>query len=74
MKEFYLETQYINLLQLLKVLNISLSGGDAKDMIDEEEVEVNGQIENRYRRKLYAGDLVKVMGQEIEVKNKKSSE
>lgn len=74
MKGFYLETEYINLMQLLKALNIALTGGDAKDMIDAGEVEVNGEAENRYRRKLYHGDTVEVLGQKIEVKNEKSSE
>ncbi|MCF8338964.1 MAG: RNA-binding S4 domain-containing protein [Bacteroidales bacterium] len=74
MNEFYIETEYINLMQLLKALNIALTGGDAKDMIDTGEVVVNEELENRYRRKLYPGDIVKVMGQEIEVKNEKATE
>lgn len=74
MKGFYLETEYINLLQLLKAMNIALTGGDAKDMIDAGEVEVNGESETRYRRKLYPGDIVEVMGQKIELKNEKTAE
>ena len=74
MSTFEIQTEYINLMQLLKALNIAMTGGDAKDMIDAGEVEVNGEAESRYRKKLYPGDIVRIMGQEIEVKNEKASE
>jgi len=71
MNEFTITTDYINLLQLLKAINIAFSGGEAKEMIDDKEVKINDEIENRYRRKLYDGDIVKVLGNEIIIKKEK---
>jgi len=51
-----------------------MTGGEAKDMIDAGEVSVNGESESRYRKKLFPGDTVEVVGQEIEIKNEKSPE
>lgn len=67
MQEFSIETDHINLMQLLKALNIAMSGGDAKAIIDDGEVAVNGEGEDRYRKKLYPGDIVSIMGEEIEI-------
>jgi ribosome-associated protein len=46
--------------QFLKLRAISQTGGQAKVMIQNGEVKVNGQVETRRRRKLIAGDIVEV--------------
>ncbi len=43
------------------------TGGQAKLMIQAGEVSVNGEVETRRRRKLVAGDLVALAGEEYEV-------
>jgi ribosome-associated protein len=58
---------YIKLDQFLKLMGAVDTGGQAKLIIQEEEVTVNGQIETRRGRKLVQGDLVKYQGQEIKV-------
>jgi ribosome-associated protein len=52
----------INLTQALKLAGCVQSGGEAKLLIGEGRVRVNGEVENRKRRKLCAGDHVDVEG------------
>lgn len=55
--------QYITLNILLKITNIIATGGQAKWYLQENEVLVNGVLENRRGRKLYPGDKIEVEGQ-----------
>lgn len=59
--------EYIKLGQLLKKAGIAGSGVEAKDMILDGEVKVNGEEELRRGRKLYEGDVVTVGEEEIQV-------
>tara|TARA_Y100001949_G_C15812186_1_gene253964 strand:- start:169 stop:384 length:216 start_codon:yes stop_codon:yes gene_type:complete len=61
------DEEYIQLNDLMKVLNWVNSGGEAKQVILGEQVTVNGSIEMRVRRKLHAGDKVQWEGQSAEV-------
>lgn len=65
--EFELTREYIELDSLLKLLSIASSGGAAKVMVMEGLVEVNGEIESRKTRKLRAGDIIRVEGEEIRI-------
>ena len=56
---FKLEGEYITLQQFLKAVNIASTGGEAKLLIQEGHVCVNGETETRRGRKLYPGDEVK---------------
>ena len=58
---------YINLSQLLKAMNMVESGAMAKEVIDEGLVKVDGEVESRYRRKLYDGMIVECNGEQIQV-------
>ena len=53
------DEEYITLQSLLKVANIIPTGGMAKVFLEDNEVLVNGELENRRGRKLYSGDEVK---------------
>lgn len=55
---FEITTEYIKLDSLLKGVNVVGSGGEAKIVITEGQVEVNGETERRRGRKLYPGDRV----------------
>lgn len=57
-----IETEYIKLDSFLKHANLVMSGGEAKLLIQEGEVQVNGEVELRRGRKLYPGDRVEVTG------------
>jgi ribosome-associated protein len=48
----------IELYKLLKLESLVASGGEAKHVIAEGFVRVNGNVETRKRKKIYAGDIV----------------
>lgn len=49
---------HIPLNNLLKVLNLVETGGEANSRITNRELKVNGQIETQKRKKLRPGDVV----------------
>lgn len=55
-----IDTEYIKLDSLLKLADLAMSGGEAKLLIQEGQILVNGQVETRRGRKLYPGDLVQL--------------
>ena len=57
---FPIHTEYIDLLQFLKATGIAATGGEAKMLVDEGFIRVNGEDESRRRRKLRLGDRVDV--------------
>ena len=52
----------INLTQVLKLANLALNGGEAKALIADGRVRVNGEVELRKRRKMALGDVVELEG------------
>ncbi|NJR69112.1 MAG: RNA-binding S4 domain-containing protein [Synechococcales cyanobacterium CRU_2_2] len=61
----------IKLDQFLKFKNLVSSGGEAKMLIQDGQVEVNGEVETRRGRKLVPGDAVRFGGQTLLVEAKK---
>ena len=59
-EEFKIEGDYIELIQLLKVLGIAQTGGHAKMIVEDGVVFRNGEIEMRKRAKLIPGDQIKL--------------
>ena len=69
MKEFDLEGhEYIALNQLLKMMGLVETGGEANIRVDDGEVMVNDNIELQRRKKLRSGDKVEFQGQTIMIK------
>jgi len=62
---FTIEGEYIELIQLLKVIGVAQTGGHAKFIVDEGEVFRNGEVELRKRAKLVAGDRIELEGIQI---------
>ncbi len=60
MKTVKITTEYITLQQLLKMENIISSGGESKYYLAENEVFVNGVLEQRRGKKLYPKDQIKI--------------
>jgi ribosome-associated protein len=56
------ELPSLRLDQFLKLCGIASTGGQAKLLIQAGEVNVNGELETRRRRKLVGGDIVEVAG------------
>lgn len=65
MEKIVLREEYIKLGQALKAAGIAGSGVDAKMMIEEGLVLVNGEVELRRGRKLREGDRVEAEGETI---------
>lgn len=51
---------YIELIALLKVVQIAQTGGHAKHIVEDGAVHVNGEQELRKRKKLIPGDMVEI--------------
>ena len=68
MQEFKLATEYIELVKLLKLMQIAQTGGHAKIIVENGEVIRNGEQEFRKRAKLRAGDEIEVLGEKILIK------
>ncbi len=66
-RKYKLRTEFIQLIQLLKTLGISETGGQAKLMVDDGLVKLNGEVEFRKRAKLKQGDKIEVLNQLIEI-------
>lgn len=61
-REITIKTTTITLHQFLKWADIAESGGEAKHVINNGGVTVNGELEKRRGRQLVSGDLVTVDG------------
>ncbi len=61
-EQIEINTEYITLGQFIKVLNILESGGMVKAFLADVGVLVNGELEQRRGRKLYANDVVEIEG------------
>ncbi|MCM1308929.1 MAG: RNA-binding S4 domain-containing protein [Butyrivibrio sp.] len=67
METIRLREEYIKLGQALKAAGLAESGVEAKDVIAQGLVSVNGSAETRRGRKLFAGDTVLYNGKEIKI-------
>ncbi len=68
METITLREEFIKLGQAIKAVGFVESGVEAKEVIAEGKVKVNGEVETRRGRKLYDGDKVSFEGQEIQIK------
>ena len=58
-----IHTEFIKLQDAMKYANVVYSGGEAKSMILEEQVQVNGEVCTMRGKKLRPGDTFTFMGQ-----------
>ena len=58
-----IHTEFIKLQDDMKYANVVYSGGEAKSMILEEQVQVNGEVCTMRGKKLRPGDTFTFMGQ-----------
>ena len=68
MKEIEIKDEFIKLGQALKLAGLVDSGIDAKAVILEGKVKVNGEVDLRRGKKLYKGDTFSYNGEEVIVK------
>lgn len=67
MQTIKLREEFIKLGQALKAAGLVESGVEAKEVIQNGLVLVNGEIDERRGRKLYDGDIVVFDGEEIKI-------
>ena len=58
-----IHTEFIKLESALKLANVVPSGGTAKNLIQDEQAKVNGEVCTMRGKKLYPGDRIDFMGQ-----------
>lgn len=66
--DFQLKTEYIELFKLLKLTGLCESGGQAKYVISQGLVRVDGNPETRKAFKVRAGQCIELEGETIRVK------
>ncbi len=64
-REVPIADESIRLGQFLKLAGLADDGGQAKMMIEDEDVTVNGRVEVRRGRQLAGGDVVAVGGEKV---------
>lgn len=62
-----LREEFIKLGQALKAAGLVESGVEAKEVIQDGLVKVNGEVDTRRGKKLYAGDVVSFDGVEVKI-------
>ena len=70
MIEIEISKEPIELYKVLKLENLVASGGEAKFVIAEGLVSVNGEIETRKRKKIVSGDIIVFGNQTIHIQLK----
>ena len=68
-QELAITTEYIKLQDAMKFANIVMSGGEAKQLIQEEQVTVNGEVCTMRGKKLREGDTFGFEGMTFQIRN-----
>ncbi len=64
-----LKKEPVELCKILKFENLVMSGGEAKHVIAQGMVRVNGAVETRKRKKIVSGDLIEFQGTVLEIRS-----
>ena len=67
MRVVEIEEEPIELYKILKFENMVQSGGEAKFVIAEGLVRVNGEVETRKSKKIIAGDIIEFEAEKIRI-------
>lgn len=67
MREIEISKEPVELYKILKFENMVSSGGEAKHVITEGLVLVNGEVETRKRKKIVSGDVIEFGDEKIRV-------
>lgn len=68
MREVGVTIEPVELYKILKFEGMASSGGEAKSVIAEGRVIVNGKVEKRKRRKIVSGDIIEFAEEKIAIK------
>ena len=67
MREVEIQEEPIELYKILKFASMVQSGGEAKFVIAEGLVRVNGEVETRKSKKIIAGDIIEFAEKNIQI-------
>lgn len=67
MRTIEINREPVELYKILKFEGLTSSGGEAKLLIGDGQVTVNGETETRRRRKMMAGDVIGFLGEEFQL-------
>ncbi len=70
MKAVEILKEPVELYKILKFQGMVSSGGEAKIVIADGQVLVNGMVETRKRKKIVSGDIIKFGSEEVSIKLK----
>ncbi len=70
MREVKISKEPVELYKILKFEGMVSSGGEAKSIIADGQVLVNGKIETRKRKKIVSGDIVELGKEKIRIQLK----
>ncbi len=65
MRKVQITKEPVELYKILKFEGLASSGGEAKSVIDNGQVVVNGEVETRKRKKIMSGDVIEYMNEKI---------
>lgn len=68
MKTVEITMEPVELYKILKFEGLVNTGGEAKLLIGDGQVTVNGEVETRRRRKMLNGDIIGFRGDELQLK------
>ncbi|MBO4902412.1 MAG: RNA-binding S4 domain-containing protein [Lachnospiraceae bacterium] len=72
MQSVYIRDEFIKLGQALKLSGLADSGVEAKELICEGKVFLNGETECRRGKKCYPGDIIKLGHEEVIIESKEN--
>jgi ribosome-associated protein len=67
MRDVEISKEPVELYKILKFEGVVASGGEAKSIIGDGQVFVNGLVETRKRRKIVSGDTIECAGERFKV-------
>jgi len=70
MREVEVTKEPVELYKILKFEGMVSSGGEAKSVIAEGQVSVNGKKETRKRNKIFSGDIIEFRNEKIRIQLK----
>lgn len=69
METVVIKDEFIKLGQAMKLAGLVSNGVDAKIVIQDGEVKLNGEVETRRGKKVYNGDVIEFNGSQVKVVN-----
>jgi ribosome-associated protein len=67
MRVVMIDREPVELYKILKFESLVSTGGEAKQVIADGRVRVNGEVETRKRKKIYSGDMIAFDGEQVKV-------